>query len=188
MIQEDELYKIGFFARPHGVKGEIALITDYDIAGISGDPCIVCNIDDIWTPFFIISCRQKNVSITLVTFDNLDSAEKVKFLSGKTACIPTQNAPMEESEEDTISSFDGGEGNALKAGKWHDLIGYTILDERHGILGHVSEVDDRTLNTLLIIDYRGNEVLIPLALATSILHKQRTINMSLPDGFLDIYI
>jgi len=183
MIKEEDLYKIGFFAKPHGVKGEIALVTDYDIAGITGDPCIVCNLDEIWTPFFITSYRQKNASTTLVSFDNLDSAEKVKFLSGKTACIPAQNSPFKDNEEDANSSI-----LSFNVDRKVVINGYNIIDERHGMLGRVKEVDDRTLNILLTVDYKGNELLIPLALATSIQHKQKTITLSLPDGFLDIYV
>ena len=180
MIREDELCKIGFFAKPHGIKGEIALVTDYDIACVSGELCIVCNLDDIWTPFFITSCRQKNASTVLVTFDNLDSVEKVKFLSGKTACIPVQNSLFESGWTDV--------SNTLSKGDWTEVLnGYAIRDERYGTLGPVKEVDARTLNILLTVDYKGNELLIPLALATSITHKQKTINLSLPDGFLEIY-
>ena len=181
MIREDELCKIGFFAKPHGVKGEIALVTDYDIACVSGETCIVCNLDDIWTPFFITSCRQKNASTVLVTFDNLDSVEKVKFLSGKTACIPAQNSLSKGDWTDVSNTlFIGGRTDVLN--------GYTILDARYGTLGPVKETDARTLNILLTVDYKGNELLIPLALATSITHKPKMINLSLPDGFLDIYV
>ena len=193
MIKEEELCNIGFFAKPHGVKGEIALVTDYDITGISGDPCIVCSLDDIWTPFFITSCRQKNASTTLVSFDNLDSAEKVKFLSGKTAWFRVQNSSFEGDRTDVSNTLFESDrtdvSNTLLKGSRTDVLnGYTVIDERHGTLGHVKDVDARTLNILLTVDYKGNEILIPLALATSITHKQKTVNLSLPDGFLDIYV
>jgi len=179
MIKEEELMKIGFFAKPHGVKGEIAIVTDCDISGISGDPCVVCNINGIWTPFFVASYRQKNASTALIAFENLDSADKVKFLSGKTACIPVKNAPFQESRGDVRNiPFQGDWGEALN--------GYTIIDERFGMLGQVKDVDDRTLNILLTVDYQGKDILIPLASATSIQSQQQTITLSLPDGFLEL--
>jgi len=193
MIKEEDLCKIGYFVKPHGVKGEIALVTDYEIADVTGDSCIVCNLDDIWTPFFISSYRPKNTSTTLVAFDNLNSADKVKFLSGKTAWVRTQNSPFEECEE-TIknSSLERDQTDVsntlLNGSRMEVFCGYTIIDERHGTLGSVKEVDARTLNILLTVDYKGSELLIPLALATSITHKQKTINLSLPDGFLEIQV
>ena len=31
MIKKEEVFKIGQFAKPHGIKGEIALVTDSDL-------------------------------------------------------------------------------------------------------------------------------------------------------------
>jgi 16S rRNA processing protein RimM len=66
------------------------------------------------------------------------------------------------------------------------LAGYTLVDERHGAIGQVKTIDDRTLNILLTVDFKGNELFIPLALATSIQPTTKTIYLSLPDGFLEI--
>ena len=173
MIQEEDLFKIGFFAKPYGIKGEIALITDFDLADISGDPFVVCNIDDICTPFFVTSYRQKNASMTLLSFYHIDSAENVKFLSGKSAFVPFKLLPPQDIDE------------AIRISET-DLTGYSIIDENIGTIGFVKDVDDRTLNKLLIVNYLGNDIFIPLALATSILYELKTINLSLPDGFLEI--
>ena len=173
MIKEEDLYKIGFFAKPHGIKGEIALVTDFDMEDISGDPFVVCNIDDIWTPFFFTSYRQKNASTLLITFHHIDSAENVKFLSNKTAFVPVNLLPPQDMD-DALHISDS------------DLIGYSIIDETIGKIGLVKEIDDRTLNKLLMVDYLGNDIFIPLALATSIQYELKTINLSLPDGFLEI--
>jgi len=170
MIKEKGLQKIGMFAKPHGVKGEISLITDYDIASIAGDPFIVCDIDGIRIPFFIASYRQKSTSSTLLTFENLDSEEKVKFLTGKLAYVTSELLPL---NDERPVSLDG-------------LVGYTITDDQIGTLGKVIDVDDNTPNVLLTVDYKGNEILVPLALMTSIQHNQQVMHLSLPEGFLDI--
>jgi len=167
MIKEEALCQIGLFTKPHGVKGEIALITDYDIAEMA---YIVCNIDDILVPFFIQSYRQKSASTVLVTFDRLDTEDKVKFLMGKTAYIPSELA----------SSINPASSTP------HDLTGYTVVDEQSGILGTLKDIDDSTLNILLKVDRQGAELLIPLALVTSTHSLTKTINVSLPDGFLNI--
>ena len=193
MIKEEDLQEIGRLAKPHGVKGEIVLVTDYEIADIPGDPFIVCNIDGIWTPFFIISYRKKNFSSILVTFDYLDSADKVALLTGKTAFI----SPFEGGQGDVK---EGGQGNQVTNNKPKEtspyplqrgnecVIGYTLIDPQIGILGQVTHIDNRTLNTLVSVNYKDAEILIPLALATSIRHDQKTITLSLPEGFLEIYI
>jgi len=200
MISEENLSKIGHFAKPHGVKGEIALVTDFEMAGISGDPCIVCNMDGILVPFFIRSFRPKNTSTTLISFENMDSDDKVKIFTGKTAYIPSRQLDSEAAGQD--SGFeDRGLGLASQDSEFEDieswhaapvhslhLSGYTVVDSQLGALGPVTAVDDRTLNILLMVDYKGDEILIPMAYVTAIQHHQKTINLSLPDGFLELYV
>ena len=170
MIKEADLRPIGQFAKPHGVKGEIALVTDYDIADFDGDPYLVCDIDGILVPFFIESYRPKSASVTLVTIDGLYSSEKVKFLSGKKALIPS--AQITNDDERPF--------------EWRDSVGYTITDERLGALGRIKDVDDSTLNTLLKVDNEGQEMLIPIALITSTEHNDKIMYTALPEGFLDL--
>ena len=170
MIEENTLQKIGVFAKPHGIKGEITLITDYDISCIAGDPFIVCDIDGILTPFFIDSYRPKGVSTTLVTFDNFDSEDKVKLLTGKTALVVSQQFLSTE-----VHTF-----------SLEKLVGYAIIDEQIGTLGKVLYIDDSTPNILLAIEYKGDEIFVPLSIAKSLRHDQEAIYLSLPKGFLEI--
>ena len=172
MIKEEDLQEIGLFAKPHGIKGEISLITDYDLSGMTGECYIVCNIDNIFVPFFVDSFRQKSVSNTLVKFENLDSGDKVKFLSGKPAYVTSGLLPL----------HDDSRPDRRKA-----LTGHTIVDDRYGMIGTVTDVDESTPNILLIVDCKGVEALIPLALITSIEHPQQTMYTSLPEGFLELY-
>ena len=171
MIKEEDLHEIGMFAKPHGVKGEISLITDYDLSGVTGDIYIVCNIDNIYVPFFVDSFRNKSVSNTLIKFDNLDSEDKVKFLTGKPAFMQAELLPLRDE----------------RPVRRKMLTGYTIVDDNYGIIGTVNDLDDSTLNILLKVDCKGVEILIPLPLITSIHHHHQTINTSLPEGFIELF-
>ena len=170
MINRDNLVKIGQFTKPHGIKGEISLLSDYDISEISGATYIVCNMDGILVPFFIDSHRQKSSTTMLVKFKNIDSEEKVKLLSGKTAYMKSDMLPPDD--DDDIS--------------WNNLEGYSVIDEKEGILGQVTDIDDSTMNILLMVDYKGGETLIPIALVTDVDEVSKTIIVSLPEGFFEI--
>jgi 16S rRNA processing protein RimM len=170
MIKKEELVKIGQFAKPHGIKGEISLVTGYDLAGIVGDAFIVCDMDGIAVPFFINSYRQKNSTTTLVEFAGIDSGDKAKLFTGKTACIPQDMLPA------CASDVRG----------WDEVTGYMVSDEKLGTIGEVSEIDDKTMNVLLIVDYKGKEILIPAALITAVERERKTIDVSLPEGFLEL--
>ena len=157
------------FAKPHGVKGEISLITDDNPADMAGDPYIVCNIDGIYVPFFIETFRQKSASNVLVKFENIDSAEKVRLLTGKTAFVPSDLLPLPDDKPFLRGA----------------MIGFTVIDDNAGTLGEVIAVDDSTPNILLKIEYKSSEMLVPLSLITSIQHQ--TMYTSLPDGFIEFY-
>ena len=44
MIREEEVFKIGQFAKPHGIKGELSLVTNSDVLEDAEDPYIVCGL------------------------------------------------------------------------------------------------------------------------------------------------
>ena len=73
MIRKEEVFKVGQFAKPHGVKGEIALTTrgDFDALEEMEDPYVVCDMDGILVPFFVESFRYKSDSVVLLKFDGL---------------------------------------------------------------------------------------------------------------------
>ncbi|MDR1525646.1 MAG: ribosome maturation factor RimM [Tannerella sp.] len=171
MIKKEELIKIGQFAKPHGIKGEISLVTDYDPADIScDDPYIVCDMDGIPVPFFIDSYRQKSNTTVLIGFDGIDSEEKAKLFTGKRAYVPADMLPLHD--EDTSG--------------WKYVTGYTVSDEKLGTIGPVTDIDDKTINILLTVDCKEKEILIPAALVTTVDPERKMIEVTLPDGFWEI--
>ena len=124
-------------------------------------------MDGIFVPFFIESYRQKSSTTSLVKFENINSEESVKQLSGKEAFLPSEMIP----DEDEVAT----------------LTGFTVVDDKLGIIGRITDIDDSTFNILLNVDCNGNEVLIPAALITATDKDNKTANISLPEGFSDIH-
>ena len=170
MIKEENLFKIGLFAKPHGIKGEITLSTDYDISDIQGEPYIVCDMDGILVPFFIDSYRQKSNTAVLIKFENIDTEDKVKLLTGKTAFVPSDMLPTYDDDDNS----------------WSRITGYIVIDDKQATIGRVRDVDDSTMNILLRVEYKDNDILIPAAIINSIHHEAKTIEVILPEGFFEI--
>ena len=53
MIKKDEVFKIGIFNKPHGVKGEISFTFRDDIFARVECEYLVCLLDGIFVRFFI---------------------------------------------------------------------------------------------------------------------------------------
>jgi 16S rRNA processing protein RimM len=173
MLRKEDLIQIGHFAKPHGVKGEVSFVTDYDMADISGDdPYLVCEMEGIPVPFFIESYRPKHTTTVLILLTGVDSKDKAKTLTGKPAYVPSDHLLLSDNEDIPPT--------------WNRLTGYTVTDDRAGAIGTVSDVDDHTLNILLKVDYKGKEILIPAALITTLDRERKMIEVSLPEGFWEI--
>lgn len=174
MIKEEDVFKIGRFAKPHGVKGELSLLTTCDLFDDSEDPYIVCDMDGILVPFFIEEYRYKSDSVILVKLEYVDTEEAAREFVNREVYYSAE-------------AVDEGD-NRIGDMTWDSFIGYTVSDKQHGVLGPIVDVDTHTINILLHIDYKGEELLFPAAeeLITTIDHASRQMEVLLPDGLLEL--
>ena len=72
---------------------------------------------------------------------------------------------------------------------YHELIGYNVSCEGN-VLGQVSEIYDQERNPLFAFLHEGHEVLVPFQdqFMKSVDKQSKTIDIILPDGYLDIYM
>lgn len=148
MIQENEIFKIGKFTKPHGVKGEISFAFDNDIFDRVDCPYLICNIDGIYVPFFIEEYRFKGSTTALITFEDVDSEPKAQRFSGLDVYFPRKYFEEADSEQDLEYS-------------WQFFIGFTVRDDKYGELGTIEEIDESTINTLFVVRKGDDEYLIP---------------------------
>ena len=141
MIKKEEVFKIGQFAKPHGIKGEIALVTDSDLLDeVTEDTYIVCEMEGILVPFFVESCRNKSTQVVLVKLEGVDSEADARDFAGRDVFYP-----LDELDDDW----------SMADMTWDNLIGYTLVDAKQGVLGPVTQVDDSTQNVLLSVERDG---------------------------------
>ena len=182
MIEKEELFKIGKFAKPHGVKGEISLLTTFDLLdetgagdsdGAGAGLFLVCEMEGICVPFFIESCRYKTDNVTLVKLENVDSDEAAKVFMNQEVHISTTLM-------NSASSTDGI--------TFDNFIGYKVIDEAKGYLGDITDVDESTQNILFSINYNGGELLLPAVedFIINVDHKEKSLTTNIPDGLFDL--
>lgn len=173
MIREDEVFKIGYFAKPHGIKGELSLVSGTDLFDEADDPYIVCDMDGILVPFFVEEYRYKSDNVILLKLEDVNSEIEARQFVNKEVFYP-------------IDAVDGDD--LVGDMTWDSFIGYGVSDEKLGFLGVITGVDDSTINVLLRVDYDGNELLIPAVeeLITDVDHIGHLLTVSLPDGLIDL--
>ncbi len=173
MIREDEVFKIGQFAKPHGIKGELSLVTNSDVLEDAEDPYIVCKMDGILVPFFIEDFRFKTDTVILVKLEDVDTEEDARMFVNKEVFYP-----LDAVDEEALV------GNMT----WDGFIGYAVTDTHKGYLGEITDVDENTINVLLRVDHEGKELLIPAVeeFILAVDHEARGLTVSLPEGLIDL--
>ncbi|RHJ81529.1 ribosome maturation factor RimM [Parabacteroides sp. AM08-6] len=173
MIRKEDVFKIGQFAKPHGIKGEIALVTNSDVFEDSDDAYIVCEIEGILVPFFVEDYRYKTDTVILLKLKNVDDERAAREFAGREVFYP-----LDEMDEDDLM------GNMT----WDSFIGYIVVDDKYGELGTITDVDESTINVLLQISHQGEDILLPAAeeLILSADHENKKLTVSVPEGLLDL--
>lgn len=173
MIKKEELFKIGRFAKPHGVKGELSLLTTSDVLEEVEDPYIVCEIEGIMVPFFIEEFRYKSDAVTLVKLEYVNNEEAARELVNRDVYFP-----LDAVEEDKLA----GEMT------WDSFTGYTVFDSKGACIGSITAIDEATINVLFEIETNGKKLLFPAAeeLITELDSRNKRITVIIPEGLLEL--
>lgn len=172
MIRKEDIAMIGQFAKPHGIKGELTLVTNYDgLFEDTDDPYVVCEMDGIWVPFFVESFRSKSTSSLLVKLEGVNDETTAKKFTNRTVYYPADALPEDDDNE-----------------SWTRFIGYLLTDEVLGEIGMVEDVDESTANVVFRVDHQGKERLIPMTeeMIGSVDEQGKRMTVSLPEGILDL--
>lgn len=174
MIRDNEVYKIGVITKTHGVSGELCLSFTDDIFDRVDTDYLVCRVDGILVPFFLEEYRFKGRSTALVKFEDIDTEDEARKMTGVEVYFP--KALAEEAEDQLYS--------------WSYFVGFGVTDEQAGFLGQIVSVDDSTVNVLFEIRRPdGREFLMPAheEFIKDINHADSMITVCLPDGLTNLY-
>ena len=169
MIRQEEVYKIGKLGKAHGIKGEISFLFDDDVFDRVDADYLVLDIDGILVPFFIEEYRFKSDTNALIKFEDIDTQERARELTGCDVYFPRALA---DSDQEGMS--------------WAEIVGFGIVDANTGqTAGKIASVDDSTLNILFELE---DGRLIPASeeLITDIDKENRTITIDIPEGLLEL--
>lgn len=170
MIRKEEVYKIGLFNKPHGIHGELSFTFTDDIFDRVEAEYFICMLDGILVPFFIEEYRFRSDTTALVKLEGIDTTEQARMFTNIEVFFPIKH--VEERETNEVS--------------WDFFIGFRMEDIHCGNLGKITEVDNSTINTLFVVDYKETELLIPAQedFIIDIDPDHKVITVDLPEGLL----
>jgi 16S rRNA processing protein RimM len=172
----NDVFVIGKCIGAHGVRGEIKVfpLTDHVRRFDSLSECLLLSPAEK----FVRMVKVKNVRLVndsvLLTIEGIADRDEAQKLHGLYFAVKREDAAP------------------LPEGRFYisDLIGCTVRDEEHGILGQVSDVLQTGANDVFIVKRSGKpDLLIPYlnAVVSSVDVFARKISVQLPDGLYEIY-
>jgi 16S rRNA processing protein RimM len=175
MINKDNLIKIGFLAKPHGVAGEVLIRLLPELAGAEPEPSwLFVDVSGGLVPFEVHSARLRGEEGLLLGLDTITSDEKARRYQGAEVYIDPRELGANENEDLTLNA----------------LIGYNVVDKTFGPIGIITAIHDIKQNPLIEIDFNGTEVLIPLQddFIVSLDKETRLLLVKTPEGLIDLYL
>ena len=172
MIKKEEVFKIGVFNKPHGVKGELSFTFTDDIFDRVDGEYLICLLDGILVPFFIEEYRFRSETSALVKLEKIDTAEQARKFTNVEVYFPLKF--VEEDDSDDIPT-------------WGYFGGFQVKDVHHGDLGEIVAGDDSTMNVLFSIERPdGEEILLPAheEFIVKLEKKKRRLMVEVPEGLL----
>ena len=173
-MKKQEAYKIGYILKTHGLKGGIS--ASFDMSNPQEyilSNALFVDTEGGLVPFFIESMNI-NQGKGFIKFEDVENVEKAKRLIGLDLYIPLTDLPELEDGEFY----------------YHEVIGFSIVDEEEGLLGKVEEIMDLKSHAVMRTTYQGKEVLIPMhedvLLKTD--KEAEQLQVRLPNGLLEIYL
>ena len=174
IVTQAECYLLGYIVKTHGTKGQLIFHLDVDYPEDYEEmESVFVEMKGELIPYFVELFNLQKLSRVIVQLEGVDTMEKAQALVGTSLFMPLET--LDELEEGQFY--------------YHEIQGYEIVDQNLGVLGTVREVYSVATQNLIAFDYKGAEVLIPIADGI-VLEADRTtkqLRVELPDGLLEVY-
>ena len=171
----DACYQLGYIVRTHGVKGQVIAFFDVDYPEDYEElESVFLLINGRLVPFFIDAIDHQPNGRIILKFEDVNSIVEAEKLKNVQLYLPLDALP--ELEEDQFY--------------FHEVIGYTVIDEQLGELGTIKEIYEMPYQDLMAMEYQGVEVLIPVQdeLVLRADKETQKLFVNLPEGLVDLYL
>jgi 16S rRNA processing protein RimM len=168
----ENLIHIGKVAKLHGFDGEALLFSGTDFPKkINKTEWVFLLIDGLPVPFYISSIMPRNDTSAIIKFADINSAEEMEEYVGFDVFI-------EVAKKRKTKTYSYNE----------DIVGFKVIDKKHGSIGIVKAVINYLDNYLLQVINGNHETLVPYNdnLILKVDSKAKSIVVTLPDGLIEL--
>ncbi len=170
---QDEYIQIGKLGKPHGLQGALKVHLWDEFSDFRPKQVLFVKQAGDLVPFFIEKVREHGVHV-LVYFEDLENPNAAYQLANKPIFVRKQDLPPAYLEQE-VSEMEA-------------VLGFRIFDQNLGEIGPIIDYDEQVYQTMVLVDYKGTEVMIPWvdAYIERMDVEQQIIEMDLPEGLLTL--
>ena len=175
-MQLKDCFYLGKIVKKYSFKGELLVKLDTD------EPEIFKNLESVFIslrnnliPFFVDSCKLHKSQLLRIKFEDVDTEEDADALLKSDLYLP-------------LSILPSLTGNKFY---YHEVIGFTIIDEIFGEVGVIESINDTGAQELFVIEHQnGAEILIPVndEFIKKVDRTNKQILVNTPNGLIDLYL
>ena len=174
-MQKENCFYLGKITKTVGYKGELALFMDVDQPeNYFQLPSVLADVNGSLIPYFFEFLQFRKDRHFKCMFQGVETIEQAERLVNKELYLPL----------DILPKLSG------KKFYFHEIIGFVVIDQNKTSLGQIQRVIDLPTNPLFeVISESGSEILVPMHddVIVKVDRDNNTIEVSLPDGFLELY-
>ena len=173
-MTKEECFYLGRVSKTHGIKGEVTIKLDVDDPSVYRDmKFFLLEINKVLTPFFVekVTCSGDKF---FVTIQDIKTVEAASALTGKEVYLPLEMLPK-------LSG---------KQFYYHEVKGFTLIDEEKGELGPVADVIEYPTQAILQVFKDKKEILIPILdqVIQKVDRRSKKLYVKAPEGLIEMYL
>tara|TARA_R110002012_G_scaffold100115_3_gene238670 strand:- start:7038 stop:7565 length:528 start_codon:yes stop_codon:yes gene_type:complete len=174
-MRKEDCFYLGKVVSKYSFKGEVLIKLDTDEpSSYENMESVLVSLGNNLVPFFIDRCRLHKSNLLRIDFEEVKDEPTADKLIGAELYLPlTMLLPLT--------------GNKFY---YHEVIGFTIMDEVHGDIGVVESVNDNASQDLFEVKKEDKELFVPINdnIITKVDRENKTIHVKTPEGLVDLYL
>jgi len=173
-MKTEDCFRVGSILKTKGLKGEMQIYVDFDGLDAIKFDALFIDMAGKLIPYFVTSIKYLQKNNAYLYLEDIDAIEKAALLVKKDIYLPNKLKPKKKKSEFTLN----------------DVKGFIAVDETHGELGEILEVQEYPQQLIAIVQYQNKEVMFPLNpdIIKGIDVEGGEIYVDLPEGLLDVYL
>ena len=174
-MQKKDCFYLGEIVKKFSYKGEVVIKLDTDQPALYRKiKTVFVALGDNLVPFFIKKSSLSRSIMLRVHFDGVNTEEEADSIVKSKIYLPLDQLPKLE-------------GNQFY---FHEVIGFSIIDEIYGEVGELISINDKASQPLFEIKKGFSEILIPMVdnFIKKIDRKNKQVHVQTPEGLIDLYL